>query len=40
VNESQATMDMIWVYAGPMPERIIVDARCAIEAEDNWSRHE
>jgi len=40
VNESQTTMDMIWVYAGPMPERIIVDARCAIEAEDNWNSNE
>ncbi len=25
VNESEATMDMIWVYAGPMPERIVIE---------------
>jgi 2-keto-3-deoxy-L-rhamnonate aldolase RhmA/quercetin dioxygenase-like cupin family protein len=24
-NDSSETMDMIWVYAGPMPERIVVD---------------
>ncbi len=29
VNESATTMDMIWVYAGPMPERIVVDEVCA-----------
>ncbi|MEZ6062648.1 MAG: aldolase/citrate lyase family protein [Planctomycetaceae bacterium] len=29
VNESPATMDMIWVYAGPMPERIVVEEACA-----------
>jgi len=26
VNESSRPMDMIWVYAGPLPERIVVDA--------------
>lgn len=25
INESLQSMDMIWVYAGPMPERIVVD---------------
>ena len=25
INESEHQMDMIWVYAGPMPERIIID---------------
>ena len=29
VNESPAPMDMIWVYAGPLPERIVVDEACA-----------
>ncbi|MBI1842692.1 MAG: cupin domain-containing protein [Verrucomicrobia bacterium] len=36
VNESGASMDMIWVYAGPMPERIVVDAKCATEAGNPW----
>ena len=36
VNESAAPMEMIWVYAGPMPERIVVDARCATEAGNPW----
>lgn len=25
INESQQQMDMIWVYAGPMPERIVIE---------------
>ena len=25
INESDAPMDMIWVYAGPMPERIVIE---------------
>ena len=29
INESSTIMDMIWVYAGPMPERIVVDEACA-----------
>lgn len=28
INETDAPMAMIWVYAGPMPERITLDARC------------
>jgi 2-keto-3-deoxy-L-rhamnonate aldolase RhmA/quercetin dioxygenase-like cupin family protein len=24
INESESQMDMIWVYAGPMPERIVI----------------
>jgi len=28
VNESSRPMDMIWVYAGPMPERIVVEESC------------
>ena len=35
-NPSMAAMDMIWVYAGPMPERIVVDAKCATEAGNPW----
>jgi len=29
INNSGAPMAMIWVYAGPMPERIVVDEECA-----------
>ncbi len=25
INESSTLMDMIWVYAGPMPERILIE---------------
>jgi 2-keto-3-deoxy-L-rhamnonate aldolase RhmA/quercetin dioxygenase-like cupin family protein len=35
-NQSDAAMSMIWVYAGPMPERIVVDAKCATEAGNPW----
>lgn len=31
INETPAPMAMIWVYAGPLPERIVVDERCAVE---------
>ena len=24
INESEDQMDMVWVYAGPMPERIVI----------------
>lgn len=36
INESQGTMEMLWVYAGPMPERILVDARCATPEGNPW----
>ena len=36
INETQATMEMLWVYAGPMPERIVVQERCATEEGDPW----
>ena len=39
VNESDAEMAMIWVYAGPMPIRIVVDERCATQKGRAW-RHE
>jgi 2-keto-3-deoxy-L-rhamnonate aldolase RhmA/quercetin dioxygenase-like cupin family protein len=32
VNNSSKGMDMIWVYAGPMPERIVVDEAESTEA--------
>jgi quercetin dioxygenase-like cupin family protein len=35
-NESPGTMAMLWVYAGPMPERIIVDERCATSEGNPW----
>lgn len=37
VNDSVSMMDMIWVYAGPMPERIIVEESCGAESRDAWS---
>jgi mannose-6-phosphate isomerase-like protein (cupin superfamily) len=37
-NESANTMEMLWVYAGPMPDRIVVNERCATIGGDPW-RH-
>jgi 2-keto-3-deoxy-L-rhamnonate aldolase RhmA/quercetin dioxygenase-like cupin family protein len=37
INETDAAMAMIWVYAGPMPERIVVDERCCTAAGNPWS---
>lgn len=39
VNETRNIMEMLWVYAGPKPERIIVDERCATEAGNPWQAH-
>lgn len=36
INETQGTMEMLWVYAGPVPERIIVNERCATVEGDPW----
>jgi quercetin dioxygenase-like cupin family protein len=36
INESDAPMEMIWVYAGPQPERIVVDERCATVEGNPW----
>jgi quercetin dioxygenase-like cupin family protein len=36
VNESSAPMAMLWVYAGPTPERIVVEEPCATEAGNPW----
>ena len=36
VNESAAPMGMIWVYAGPRPERIVVEEACAAERSVAW----
>jgi 2-dehydro-3-deoxyglucarate aldolase/4-hydroxy-2-oxoheptanedioate aldolase len=36
INETAAPMGMIWVYAGPQPERIVVDESCAAEPRVAW----
>ena len=36
INESKGPMEMLWVYAGPKPERIIVDERCATVEGNPW----
>lgn len=36
VNESDALMAMIWVYAGPRPDRIVVDERNATVDGNPW----
>ena len=36
INESAAPMAMLWVYAGPLPERIVVDERCATVEGNPW----
>ena len=36
INESNRPMEMLWVYAGPTPERIIVNERCATVEGNPW----
>ncbi len=36
INESNGPMEMLWVYAGPKPERIIVDERCSTVEGNPW----
>ena len=36
INESNGPMEMLWVYAGPKPERIMVDERCATTEGNPW----
>ncbi len=36
INESAGPMAMLWVYAGPRPERIVVDEKCATADGDPW----
>ena len=36
INESNGPMEMLWVYAGPVPERIIVEERCATVEGNPW----
>ena len=37
INEMAAPMAMVWMYAGPLPERIVVDEACAVEPGVAWS---
>jgi 2-keto-3-deoxy-L-rhamnonate aldolase RhmA/quercetin dioxygenase-like cupin family protein len=36
INDSEGPMAMLWVYAGPVPERIIVQDRCATVEGNPW----
>ena len=36
INESTGPMEMLWVYAGPKPERIVVDERNATTEGNPW----
>ena len=36
INDSAQPMSMLWVYAGPVPERIVVDERCATVEGNPW----
>ena len=36
INESSGPMAMIWVYAGPKPERIVVAERCCTVEGNPW----
>lgn len=37
VKDSSSTMVMIWLYAGPLPERIVVDKSCGTTCREAWS---
>lgn len=36
INESKKPMAMLWVYAGPTPERIVVEESCATVEGNPW----
>lgn len=36
INETDAPMAMLWVYAGPLPRRLVVDERCATTEGSPW----
>jgi 2-dehydro-3-deoxyglucarate aldolase/4-hydroxy-2-oxoheptanedioate aldolase len=36
INESPGTMAMLWVYAGPTPERIVIEESCATVEGNPW----
>jgi 2-dehydro-3-deoxyglucarate aldolase/4-hydroxy-2-oxoheptanedioate aldolase len=37
INETGGPMAMIWFYAGPLPERLVVDESCAVDPGVAWS---
>ncbi|MEO8428647.1 MAG: aldolase/citrate lyase family protein [Verrucomicrobiota bacterium] len=36
INDTEEPMAMIWVYSGPVPERVIVDEHCATAEGNPW----
>lgn len=36
INESRQPMAMLWVYAGPAPERLVVEEKCATVDGNPW----
>ena len=36
INETTPPMAMIWVYAGPLPLRVVVAEACAREEGNPW----
>jgi len=36
INNSENPMAMLWVYAGPTPDRLLTEERCAIEPGVAW----
>lgn len=36
INDSPDPMAMLWVYAGPTPDRLVTDERCATQAGAAW----
>jgi quercetin dioxygenase-like cupin family protein len=38
INQTKEPMVMIWVYAGGMPERLVVHERCATLEGDPWKQ--
>jgi len=36
INDCEEPMAMLWVYAGPLPQRIVADDRCATAEGNPW----
>ncbi len=36
INDERGPMEMLWVYAGPRPDRIVVAESCATVDGDPW----
>jgi mannose-6-phosphate isomerase-like protein (cupin superfamily) len=36
INDERGPMEMLWVYAGPRPDRIVVAESCATVEGDPW----